>query len=567
MSEAHKKIYWLLDKVTETHRSKQPQLADLGFDLEFTEGDLCIESLVQRDSCPYLIISDSMEHNKLKKTISKLVNSPLSFNAFLILSVEEWNAELCEIAALCNFKSLIPLKVADSEWNYRFISSISGAQTQTTPKPVGSISISSEAKLKVPCRIIWANSEYINIESSLLPEPNDVISVSSQVFNTYSKKINKLVVCEVSHEAKLSKHSYSITCKYFDHEVGSSVESLLQSKKIKPVNQITRLLAISNNNDYHADFIEQFDYEGNKLIICKSMSEIPVLAEEFNPHYIILDSQQLEFQTSEHLKANFYPVLDSCKIQVFGSLHQDTKQLLEQGLPSFEVRLFKDISQINKDVLDHQTQSDLSSLGSYYPVPQTEACSFARIAVVASVTELHQEAVAIQTSIKIQQDALIQLQSPLLKKYLNRFIWCKISASDYIQNDKFHSNFYFCDLNSEEKQQLITMMKSQLVNELAKLNSQEATCSWKLLQSTNYDVSGISQFSTQQTMTNHKIPIYKLGLSKAKDKVLQSSLQEWLLLAVIVIATSIIWGAVELNLYKAKQEKITMHKKSLDQSQ
>lgn len=458
-----KKIYWLLEpgNLTAAHGKKINTLRSRHIEVSLLSSFQQLFEAYNTLRTSAVIIGDEFSEDELIDGIQDMSNHPDLDSTRFILSISKNNEIIVQKSWQHGFRGVLPLDLDDETWFQRFDFATSGSKTKF-PHAASQMTLSHISAVRIPTRLVWIDKDFVQIESKVKLEEGARFKLMGGLANYLGVKWVTLSVRKHRMTNLRFRLSDGYMCSWqlpdsVSHKKSELLDKLEDQKVKAPYKAY---LAISSYVMRQAllKHLESPHISINVALHKNSMIEEP---KYLNPDITFIDESLTKGKNADSFRKMLDNIGTDALIYILGrdiqpeeyqSLENERNQkfhYLNHISPSFKDTIFRRLSHLNR-------QKEMTQTAFY--IRKDHPLSFGEIILSSRLTKINPHSFEIAVPTKIPKFAVLGIESPLIKKALNRTVFGKVTES--LEGPSEHNNFpftirgYLSDLLESERTDL-----------------------------------------------------------------------------------------------------------------
>lgn len=451
-----RRAYWIADEITQTLKDRAQLLADKGLDVRFfTTLELLLKELEIRRAA-IIVISDDGPESTTERILMTLMTMSEIQGARLVMVRSRRSEWLNFLAACGNVRDIIPAALADGPWLARFLFA-TAARAVPFVQPAGQITFNNISAVQVPARLTWIGAHRLRLETRLRPPVGASLTLGGPLADSLGVSNIQLTVRSVERHRLLYRFSDAIVADWrvLDQDKPRA-EVALKELRAHNTGPRCRVFVAIQSLGVRAQVLERFDdprFEVSTALQKQSFVDEPRF---FTPDLVIIEDKLVSAEGQGIFAQMLDNLTPETTVVVLGKVPE-----LAEVIKRHPRRRIAELTSIPKNLPQ-------SALARYARDPEAEGdqnvahilpdhpYSLAEISVPARLTRIHPLAAQIATPFPIGTFALCRLESPVIRKILDRNPYIKITAAyqdTHPQSESFvHlADCYLADVDQEER--------------------------------------------------------------------------------------------------------------------
>ena len=382
-----------------------------------------------------------------------------------VLTLNEYQADLIEVAAASNFRDFVPTNIPQNLWLFRVLYA-SSRQALDFPIPSAHISLEHPSFFHFPGRIIWLNSDKLRIESQISPPPGTTIEVEGELFGKKDGNLLKLHVEKVEQKRLVYRFSsalegtWSVEPHLKPKFIGYLKENAIVSSKPK-----YRVFLGIKSKEYRKQILNYFDsdqYDCNSALQLKSLLFEPIY---YSPDILFIEDSLCCGAHADRFNKMIEGLDNSIPVVIIGSNPE-----IVHHKEHYRNKTIVQMVHVSQDGLNEICRQYLPPIerlidmhkATFY-LDNDEPLSCVSIKIPGKINSLHSMTAFISLPYPLKNFSIFKIQSPLLKKWLGKDPWFKATRltgtnSSYDKRLSYSAGGFLMDLSASEKQALATSL-------------------------------------------------------------------------------------------------------------
>jgi PleD family two-component response regulator len=479
-----KQLYWLVPTQEKPHmrifKALQTQKIIVHQVRSFEE----LHERFTQKRATIIVVGDEVGEQRLITHLQELTAKPEYHGVRFVLSLSRSNPRLSRFAVAMGFRDIICRDLDSENWIKRFLFSASSAELpwmeagpQMTTQSISAVS--------APARITWINEEYLRFESKVsLPA-----GTQTRLFGKFSDELGlqgvSLKVTEHFRTNLRYRYSEAYVCHW---EVPKSAQSrkhaILENCKKGLGAEPYKIFIAVQSVGIRKQLIEQLSDPEFDIMVALQKSGLVHEPQYLDPDVVIIEERLLDERGLFYFKKMLESIRSQTPVYILGASKEAQARFQRHAAAGQKEsiitlpRLQTSFLGYLKRKLDKLNMSRQSEHGFY--IPRSHHYSFAELRFPARMIQAHPESTKLLVPHELGRFGLCFLESPLLKKTINRRAIGKIANTYRHQNPQFESfphaiEVVLSDLTFEERRQLGDQLIQTFSSELNKQIGQDKT--------------------------------------------------------------------------------------------
>lgn len=470
-----RRAYWIADEITRTMRDRALLLAERGFDVEFFTTLETLLSALDTKRAGVLVVSDDGDAGKAERILTTLICMPEIQGARLIMVRTRHSSWLNFLAATGNVRDIIPSHLDDKAWLARFIFA-TAARALGFVQPTGQVSLNNISSISVPARLTWISGTRLRIESRVRPPVGATLSMGGPLADALGVNSVPLTVVSVERQRLLYRFSDAIVADWkVSAKDAARAETVLQELRGNNTGPRCRVYIAAQTLALRASLLNHFDdpkFEVNTALQKHSIVDEPRF---FTPDLVIIEDKLVNGDDLERFKQMLDNLTPEATIIVLGNVPALAN--IVKAYPRRRIAQFPEMPKnLPQSALSRYARSSPEGLDADAAhVLSEHPFSLAEVNVPARLHRVHPLAAQIATPFPITNFALCRLDSPLVRRFLGRNPYVKVTATyqDLSPDAKtfMHvSDCYLADVDQDERALIAHGLTRLLTDSLLRLD-------------------------------------------------------------------------------------------------
>ncbi|MFK7823105.1 MAG: hypothetical protein AB8G05_03050 [Oligoflexales bacterium] len=413
-----------------------------------------------------------------------------------VLTLNEYQADLVEIAAASNFRDFVPSNIPQNLWLFRVLYA-SSRQALDFPIPSAHIAVDHPSVFHFPGRIVWLNNDRIRIESQIAPPLGTTIEVVGDLFGKKENKVLKLHIEKVEQKRLVYRFSSALEGSWSvqPNQKSDFIKYLKENAIISSKPKYRIFLGIKSK-EYRKQIINYFNsdqYDCNSALQLKSLLFEP---NYYSPDILFIEDSLCCGAHSQRFQKMIENLDNSVPVVIIGANPE-----IAVHKEHYKNKTIVQMVQVSQDGLNEICRQHLPPIerlmdmhkATFY-LDSDEPLSCISIKVPGKINSLHSMTVYLSSPYPLKNFSIFKIQSPLLKKWLGKDPWFKITKltgtnSSYDKRLTYSAGGFLMDISNSEKQLLASSL-SKFIGKILGIAGENKS---EQLASKNYEKNEISE--------------------------------------------------------------------------
>lgn len=457
-----RRVYWLVDHVSEQHRKLNVFLNAHGHSVRFFSNVNMLADALSQQRVGIIVIDDQGPSDVVEANITQIMSMPDAQGARLVLSVTESHEKISAMAACSAFRDLIPLDLNERAWFTRFVFATARGVTKIS-EPAPQVTLNHLATIGLPARIAWIGSSRMLIEARIHPSIGTTFSLSGKFVEALGLKSLSVHVEECRKTDLLYRFSDAVVVSWTapsgQRERAEQILNRLRQTDFGPRCKV--FLAVQDQA-LRKEFVNELDSLRFELNIALQKKGIVDEPKYFSPRIVFIEDKLCIGPNEELFTQMLDNLAPDVPVVVLGN-RASLKELQQldplrkiSGLQSLPSKLTELI--FSKYLPPHlrkspNADSDACHITSDHPF------SMVHLSMSARLTRVHPDAVQLAIPVKIPAFGVCKIDTPMLKKAIGYAPYAKVVNSgdkESLEDTKYTyvTNTVLSDVTMQAKRNL-----------------------------------------------------------------------------------------------------------------
>ncbi len=481
MAEQLKKrrTYWIADIVTPQIRERALLLSQKGFEVQFfTSLDAMMTELTARRA-GVVVVSDDGDERVTERILLTLMTMSEIQGARLVMVRSTHSERLNFLAACANFRDIIPMNLDERLWLTRFLYATANRSVHYV-QPTGQVTLNNISAVSLPARMTWISDRKLRVECRVKPPVGAALSLTGAFAEAAGVPAISLKVTATERSRLLYRFSDAIVCEWNGPAVARerALKAIAALRAHDPGPRCRIFVAVSKTevrNELLSRFIDP-RFEVATALQKQSIVNDPKF---FTPDIVIIEEALCHDEGGARFMEMMSILPDQTTVIVLGRLNDyDT---VHRTYPNRRILQFSRVPKglaesVIERYLPHRDQQSATGEAGACNVMADNPFSMAEVSFPARLHRLHPLAAKIALPFPIGNFALVRLDSPLLRRIIDRHPYVKLTTTYQDTHPEappfVHvADCYFADIDQVERGKLAHSLTRIVTENLAKLDA------------------------------------------------------------------------------------------------
>ncbi len=481
MAEPLKKrrTYWIADVVTPLLRERALLLSHKGFDVQFfTSLDALMTELTARRA-GVIVVSDDGDEKVTERILLTLTAMSEIQGARLVMVRNTHSDRINFLAACANFRDIIPSNLDERLWLTRFLYATANRPVHYV-QPTGQITLNNISAVSLPARMTWISDRKVRLECRVKPPVGASLSLTGAFAEAAGVSSISLKVTATERSRLLYRFSDAVVCEWNGPAAArdKALKAIADLRTHDPGPRCRIFVAVSKpevRNELLSRFIDP-RFEVATALQKQSIVDEPKF---FTPDIVIIEEALCHDEGGVRFMEMMATLTDQATVIVLGRLND--YETLHKKYPNRRIlqlsRVPKGLAEsVLERYMPHRDQQSATGESGACNVMADHAFSMAEVSFPARLHRVHPLAAKIAMPFPIGNFALVRLDSPLLRRMIDRHPYVKLTTTYQDTHPEappfVHvADCYFADIDQVERAKIAQSLSRIVTDNLAKLDA------------------------------------------------------------------------------------------------
>lgn len=481
MAEQLKKrrTYWIADVVTPLLRERALLLSHKGFDVQFfTSLDALMTELTARRA-GVVVVSDDGDEKVTERILLTLMTMSEIQGARLVMVRNTHSDRINFLAACANFRDIIPSNLDERLWLTRFLYATANRSVHYV-QPTGQITLNNISAVSLPARMTWISDRKVRLECRVKPPVGSSLSLTGAFAEAAGVSSLSLKVTATERSRLLYRFSDAVVCEW--NGPASARERALKTiadLRAHDPGPRCRIFVAVSKVDVRNELLSRFVDPRFEVATALQKQSIVDEPKFFTPDIVVIEEALCHDEGGVRFKEMMAILSDLTTVIVLGRLND--YETLHKQYPNRRIlqlsRVPKGLAEsVLERYMPHRDQQSATGEAGACNVMADHPFSMAEVSFPARLHRVHPLAAKIAMPFPIGNFALVRLDSPLLRRMIDRHPYVKLTTTYQDTHPEappfVHvADCYFADIDQVERAKIAQSLSRIVTDNLAKLDA------------------------------------------------------------------------------------------------